>query len=250
MSEFIAGWLAEEEPQQWWDDLPEMPVLGDFKPVTEFPHYYRKPSEWIKIEHQNGFGSCAGHSNSSCVEISYYFETGEEIQLSRWYSYIKAQLIDGIRGDRGSTISAQGKVATRHGIPLEEVMPYPSRYSQSIPPGADDLAAKYKVAQAVRIQNYEECMDFLRSGLGGVNIGVRWGRGGHAVCITEEEGDGGVKVANSWGENWGDGGWFSWSKNELKQKFNESYTRAVGITDMVSIEPREVQWEKQGWGMV
>lgn len=249
MSEFKPGWLAEEEPEKWWDNLATMPKFGDFKPVTAFPHY-KPPSEWLKIENQNGFGSCQGHSVSSCVEISYYYETGEEIQLSRWYAYIKSQLIDGIRGDRGSTISAGGKVAVRDGIPPEKYLPYPRRYSQVIPPQATDHAAKFKVAQAVRIQSYDECIEFLRAGLGGVNIGVRWGRGGHAVCITEEHGSGGVKVANSWGENWSGDGWFEWSKSELKQKFKESFTRAVGITDMVDIEPREVQWEKKGWGMV
>lgn len=249
MSEFIAGWLAEEEPQKWWDGLPEMPVLGDYKPVAEFPHY-RRPSEWIKIEHQGSMGSCQGHSLSSCVEISYYYETGDIIQLSRMYAYIKSQMMDNIASDRGSTISAGGKVATRYGLPPESVWPYTGRYSRKIPMDANEKAEPYKVAQAVRIQSYNECMEFLRAGLGAINIGVRWGRGGHAVCITEEHGDGGVKVANSWGENWSSDGWFEWSERELKDKFRESYTRAVGITDMVDIEPREVQWEKKGWGMV
>lgn len=244
-----AGWLLEEENEQWWDNLAGMPMLGDYKPVTEFPHY-RKPSEWLKIEDQNGFGSCQGHALSSCVEISYYFETGETIQLSRWFAYVRSQLTDGIKSDRGSTIWAGGQVATKFGLPPEDVMPYPRSYSQSIPPRAYEMAEKYKVAQAVKLESYDEVMDFIRAGLGAINIGVRWNRGGHAICITEEHGNGGVKVANSWGTDWGDKGWFTWSASELKQKMRESYTRAVGITDMINIEPREVQWDKAGEGFM
>lgn len=249
MSDYKAGWLADEEPKQWWEDLPMLPPMGDFEPVTEFP-FYRKPSEWLKIEHQGSMGSCQGHSLSSCVEVSYYYETGETVQLSRMYAYIKSQFLDGITSDRGSTISAGGKVATRYGVPPEEVWPYTGRYSRKIPMGANEKAAPYKVAQAVRLDSYDDVMTFLRAGLGAINIGVRWGRGGHAVCITEEYGDGGVKVANSWGENWGDSGWLKWTESELKTKMRESYTRAVGITDMVNIEPREVQWNKPGEGFM
>jgi C1A family cysteine protease len=223
--------------------------MGDYKPVTEFP-FYKKPSEWLKIEHQGSMGSCQGHALSSCVEVSYYFETGETVQLSRMYAYIKSQMLDNITSDRGSTISAGGKVATRYGVPPEDAWPYTGRYSRKIPIDANEKAAKYKVEQAVRLVSYDDVMNFLRSGLGAVNIGVRWGRGGHAVCITEEHGEGGVKVANSWGENWGEQGWFTWSEREFKTKMKESYTRAVGITDMVDIEPREVQWNKAGEGFM
>lgn len=243
------GWLMDDEDKVWLDSLPNLPPMGDFKPVASFPNY-RKPSEWLNIEHQGSMGSCQGQALSSCVEISYYFETGEEIQLSRMYGYIKSQLIDGLRGDRGSTISAGGKVATKYGLPLESLWPYNGRYTQKIPSVAEEAAGKYKVAQAVRLESYEEVMEFLRAGLGAINIGVRWGSGGHAVCIAEEHGNGGVNVANSWGESWGKQGWFQWDSRELKQKMRESYTSAVGITDMVDIEPREVIWtdKKGGFG--
>jgi len=247
--DFKPGWLPEEEDNSWMDSLPRLPPMGDYKPVTSFPNY-RKPSEWLNIEHQGSMGSCQGHALSSCVEVSYYFETGEEIQLSRMYGYIKSQLIDGIRGDRGSTISAGGKVATKHGLPPESAWPYTGRYTQRIPSEAESAAEQHKVVQAVRLESYEEVMEFIRAGLGAINIGVRWGPGGHAVCIAEEHGNGGVNVANSWGERWGSQGWFRWSRSELKQKMRESYTTAVGITDMVNIEPREVVWTdgKGGFG--
>lgn len=224
--------------------------MGDYKPVTSFPNY-RKPSEWLNIEHQGSMGSCQGHALSSCVEVSYYFETGEEIQLSRMYGYIKSQLESGIRGDRGSTISAGGQVAIKYGLPLESLWPYSGRYTRRIPSEAESGASKHKVSQAVRLESYDEVMEFLRAGLGAINIGVRWGRsGGHAVCIAEEHGNGGVNVANSWGETWGKQGWFQWDSRELKQKMKESYTVAIGITDMVDIQPREVSWTdgKGGFG--
>lgn len=243
------GWLHEEEDEDWLDSLPQgLPFAsGDYKPVAAFPHY-KPPSEWIKVEDQNGFGSCQGHALSSCVEISYYFETGQEIQLSRWYAYVRSQLEDGIKGDRGSTISAGGRVAMKYGLPREEFLPYPKKYSQRVPREADDDAVHYRVANAVRLHTYDEITDFVAAGLGGVDMGVRWGRGGHAIAVVEVNPDGSWKLLNSWSERWGNKGYFTWSKREAKGKCSESYTRAVGITDMVQIQPREAEWGKPGVG--
>jgi C1A family cysteine protease len=228
--------------------VQELPFSsGDYAPVQSFPNYV-VPSKWYDIEHQGSIGSCNGQASSGCLEVSYYYIRGEEIHFSRMFAYLQSQKFDGITSDRGSTISGGAKTVTEVGLPLESTFPYPSSYVRRIPQAAYDEAGEYKAKQAVWLKTYDDIINFLDSGLGAINIGVRWGRGGHAVCITETIPGGGVKVANSWGTNWGDDGWFTWSASQLKQKMRESYTRAVGITDMVDLVPRTVDWESEGGG--
>lgn len=243
------SWLHDEEDMDIYDKMiQELPFSsGDYEPVQSFP-YYKKPSLWYNIEHQLSIGSCQGHAVGGCLEVSYYYLTGEEIQFSRMYAYLRSQMFDGITSDRGSTISGGAKTVVEVGLPLEEVFPYPDRYSRNIPRIAHDTAGEHKAKQAVWLKTYDDIINFLDAGLGAINIGVRWGRGGHAVCIVETIEGGGVKVANSWGTNWGENGYFTWTARQLKQKMSESYTRAVGITDMVDLTPRTVNWKDDGGG--
>lgn len=243
------SWLLKEENTQVFDQMiHELPFSrGDYQPVQSFP-FYKVPSLWYKIEHQKSMGSCQGHAASGCMEVSHFYLTGEEKHFSRMFAYIQSQKFDGITSDRGSTISAGAKTLIEVGLPLEETFPYPSRYTRKIPQAAYDEAGEYKSQQAVWLKTYDDVINFLDAGLGAINIGVRWGRGGHAVCITETIEGGGVKVANSWGTNWGDNGWFTWTARQLKQKMTESFTQAVGMTDMVDLVPRTVNWSDKGGG--
>ncbi|HSG71070.1 MAG TPA: hypothetical protein VLA12_11680, partial [Planctomycetaceae bacterium] len=102
-----AGWLHDNEDQAWLDSLEDGTPFGrsDYEPMPMAVRLV-KPSTWLKIEDQNGFGSCQGHSLSSCAEVAHWLATGGEvIQLSRWFAYVGTQIIDGIWGDQGSTIS-------------------------------------------------------------------------------------------------------------------------------------------------
>lgn len=234
------GWIREEEDFDWIDSLPdEIPFSrADYEPLPRAV----KPSTWLRIENQNGFGSCQGHSLSSCCEIAYYLATGGDvIQLSRWYAYVGTQIIDGLNGDRGSTISGGATLAKTKGICPETEYPYPKRYTRRISEEQYRKARKYKLSRFQRMRSADDVRNWLDSGLGGISIGVRWGRGGHAIAITETTSSG-VKVANSWGTNWGTKGWFSWTWRELKQKLSESYTVAIGMTDMSEVKPRDIDW--------
>ena len=235
------GWLAEDEDQKWLDSLEVGTpfTYGDYQPIHEM---LKKPSEWLRIEDQNGFGSCQGHSLSSVCEIAYYNASkGDIIQLSRWFAYVGTQKIDGIRGDQGSTISGGASLAKQYGICPEEVYPYPRRYTYEITQAQYDAAKPYRLKTARRMETVDDVRNWLDGGLGGINIGVRWGGGGHAVAIIETEGSG-FKLANSWGTSWGDRGFFSWSEREMAQKLREGYTVAIGLTDMEEIKPREYEW--------
>lgn len=236
-----SGWLIDNEDQSWIDSL-EVGVpftYGDYQPVQDV---LTKPSEWLRIEDQNGFGSCQGHALSTVCEIAYYNASkGDITQLSRWFAYVGTQKIDGIRGDQGSTISGGAELAKRYGICPEELYPYPRSYTYTISQAQYDAAAPFKLKTARRMETVDDVRNWLDGGMGGINIGVRWGGGGHAIAIVETQGSS-FKVANSWGTSWGDNGYLTWTEREMSQKLRESYTVAIGLTDMEEIKPREYEW--------
>ena len=239
------GWMVEREDQAWIDSL-EVGVpftYGDYRPIQET---LKKPSEWLRIEDQNGFGSCQGHALSSVCEIAYYNATkGDIIQLSRWFAYVGTQKIDGIRGDQGSTISGGAELAKRYGICPEELCPYPRTYKYTLSQEQYDAAERFKLKTARRLTTVDDVRIWLDSGMGGINIGVRWGGGGHAVAIIETIGRD-FKLSNSWGTQWGDRGFFTWTEREMNSYLRDNYTVAIGLTDMDQVKPRELDWDMFG----
>lgn len=234
------GWRNDQESTEWLDSLDEGTpfTVGDYAPM---PKDVVRPSSWLRIEDQNGFGSCQGHALSSCAEIAYWLASGGKvIQLSRWMAYVGTQIIDGIHGDNGSTISGGAELAKTRGICPEDAYPYPRRYTRQITREQYEAAGPYRLYKFNRMRSWEDCRDWLDGGIGPISIGVRWGNGGHAICITETlPNQEGVKVANSWGPRWGDHGWFEWTAKELDRKLDDRYTVAIGMTDMHVIKPRE-----------
>lgn len=262
MSAHIGGWLHDLEDQEYLNSLPnESPVLamrGSYNEVKI------DPRKVMKIENQGSVGSCQGHSLSSCVELCYYIATGDLTrQLSRQYAYIETQKIDGISGDRGSTISGGIKLATTKGIPQESLWKYPGRYDTRRPANWTEIetdAQQHKIGQSYRMTTYDGVRTFLGSGQGGISIGISWsgevdraivnsfsgaGGGGHAIALLalsdrlDVSGRPFVWMMNSWGSNWGNGGWSEWSPNAVEQMLRHRYTACFGLSDMPNVRPRE-----------
>lgn len=238
------GWLKRNEKRAWIDSLPKGTPFT-YSSYSPMPREIAKPSTWLKIEDQNGFGSCQGNDLTTCVEIAYWLASGGDIiQLSRWFAYVATQkLYDGIYGDHGSTISGGARLAEEVGICPEEMLPYPTRrYHQRFDQSHKDAGAPFRLKTFRRMQTVGDVRKWLDAGLGGISIGVRWGRGGgHAVAIVETNGNDFV-YANSWGEHWGDKGYGRWTQREMSSLLRDSYTVAIGMTDMPEAKPRELDW--------
>ena len=104
------------------------------------------PRSWMTIEDQGQMGSCSGNAMTSCLELLNWFDTGGDVvQLSRMFSYLAAQKMDGLLGrDTGATISGAVKAAKTFGTCLESTFPYPSRYVDSIPTAALSEAGEHR----------------------------------------------------------------------------------------------------------
>ena len=270
MSGFVGGWLQAEEDRDFLDALPgENAVLAMRGTYSEVKI---DPRQVMKIENQGSVGSCQGHALSSCVELCYYIATGDLTrQLSRAMGYYETQRIDGITSDRGSTISGGIKLATTKGICREELWKYSGRYDSRRPSNWAEIeadAAQHKVGQSYRMASYDGVRTFLGSGQGGISIGISWGGevdrpivnsfsgsggGGHAIALlglserADSSGRPFVWMLNSWGANWGNGGWAEWAPSAVEQMLRHRFTACFGISDMPNVKPRELsvqEWQK------
>nr|WP_240491192.1 hypothetical protein [Pirellula sp. SH-Sr6A] len=204
------------------------------------------------------------------MEWCYVIATnGQRQQLSRAMGYYETQRIDGINGDRGSTISGGVKLAKNVGLCEEPLWPYTGRYQPTRPgnwQAITENAAKYKIGRAVQIRTYDDFRAFSGSLQGGIHIGIAWGNsmskavvesfspgmGGHAIaglCLSDRVDSQGRPYAwimNSWGQNVGSRehpGWHEWSPNAISQMLRHQWTEMIGISDMPAAKPRKFSIE-------
>jgi hypothetical protein len=266
----VGYWLHDVEDFEFLKSLPgESSVLamrGTYSEVKVDPRAV------MKIENQGSVGSCQGHALSSCVELCYYIATGDLTrQLSRAFGYYETQRIDGINGDRGSTISGGIKLATTLGIPREELWTYSGRYENRRPSNWNEIvedAKLHQIGQSYRMESYDGIRTFLGSGQGGISIGISWGGevdrpvvnsfsgaggGGHAIALLglserlDQSGRPYVWMLNSWGSNWGNKGWSEWAPNAVEQMLRHRFTACFGLSDLPNVKPRELnvsEWQK------
>jgi hypothetical protein len=160
-------------------------------------------------------GSCQGHSLALIFRICYFLSTGVVLNFSRAAAYYISQRFDNIKSDQGSTLSAGQKVATQHGLCLEDDWPYPSRYDPREPAG---ISYPFRLVAAQPTRDPEIIMQALDLGLP-VQDGIIWdssvsrsistsftgsGGGGHSTTLWTKIGDNYRRI-NSWGMWDGDG---------------------------------------------
>lgn len=258
----IAGYPIELEDREYLNSLQgESPVLamrGTFQEVK------LDAKQILKVEAQMRIGSCAGHSLSSILEWIYAIITGGEIvQLSRAMAYFETQVLDGIRGDRGSTISGGVKLAKK-GICRESLWAYPDSYDNRRPVNYDEVlkdAENYKISTEIRMSSYDGVRTFLGAGLGGIHSGWNWNEtmeksvvevfrprqndGGHSeavICLStrvDSQGKPYVWVLGSWGTGFANKGWQEFSPTAVEQMLRHPNTAMVGLSDMPNVQPRK-----------
>lgn len=260
MSDFT-GYVLDREDSNLLKGLDSeeavLALMGSYEEVR------LDPRKIIRVENQSRQGACAGHSLSSILEWIFAIATGGKIiQLSRAMAYYATQEIDGIRGDRGSTVMGGVKLAKTKGVCREELWKYPSTYDNRWPQNRDAVLAdakNYRIETATRITTYEGFRAFLGSGQGGIHTGIAWGDsmnravvekfvpggGGHSICglclseRTDSRGEPYAFIQNSWSESFGNGGWQEWSPTAIRQMLQHSSTVFVGLSDMPEVKPRE-----------
>jgi C1A family cysteine protease len=219
------------------------------------------PRENLTMHNQGSIGSCQGNALADAVEALHYLDKGERVELSRAWCYCGSQEYDGLLGrDSGSTLNGGGKLVHQRGVPLETVFPYQANYSA--------ISSFYRANKAsilasgeenlffsdgeVPLANYEEVYQFLASQSGVVQIGIPWGvpdtwevksirssGGGHSVnlvgyLLVPSWPRPGILLKNSWGTNWGRGGYCLLHQDAVEQicrsRGNDVIGRSKGRT--------------------
>lgn len=269
---------VETKTGSWRPELEDRGTLAEFSSSLPYASYSDgdlpeviDPQGWTIIEDQGQIGSCQGNALASAVEQCHVRQGGDIIQLSRMGAYIRSQHYDNIRGDRGSTLSGGAKVA-QEGLVLEEVWPYPSRYSSAIPPGFQS-ATRYKTEGFTEPKTYDETVRHL--GLyGPVHIGIPWnsvidqqasrtgiidefrpGRadGGHSVLFggyTMVDWAGrplsraAIKLGNSWSRRWGKDGWALVTERAINAMLAHAWTVFMGHFGAPHPEIKGIEYDR------
>lgn len=267
------GWLKANAVQARMLSVGDLPKIVDPRLAKAY-----KEDGWLQVEDQSNQGACAGHALTETGELAFLVATGSVTQLSRQMAYIGAQIEDGINGDNGSTIVGCTKRAKK-GVCSEKIGPYSRSYpGRSYITGAMEADAKnYVLRSHVDINSAAEAKQFLGSGIGGIQIGIKWwdylqnppggkitrfappsrGFGGHSVAILgynthTDQGelspeDYWLLLKNSHTIRYADRGW----SYVLPSAFDEmcrdkSFTVMVGRSDMATPSARKVHDFLQG----
>lgn len=248
------GWLPYHEDRARLASHASPFTYGDAGSAPE----EKDQSTWMPIEDQGQQGSCQGFDLSSCVELVNVQDGNEFAQLSPAAAYYMSQRIDGISGDRGSTIEGGIRLAMTDGIPLLSFWPYPQNYNPRIPAGYAD-APKWRISGHVQIKDYDQAINHLAT-RGPLSLGVMWsnaldeqvarngiierfvpGAGGHAICISGYvrktfSGTTLTKPAllspQSWG-NYGKDGWYLWSYDAFQKALDHQWSVCEGLYGII-----------------
>lgn len=234
------GYAIDEENRDALEDGDDPgELMSAFSAVKPDLNVQAMPTGVVTILNQGNQGACQGHALATVFQICYFLSTGRLERFSRAAAYYLSQRFDGIRGDRGSTLSGGRKVATEHGLCLEKYWPYPSRYNSREPSSAaGNYEFKLKVSRPFR--NVDEAMGWLKLGLP-IQTGIRWGSsmnrevvtspsrsgGGHSTTLWTLEGDDPRNI-NSWGKNWNGDGVHVWRRDVFAQMLADRYSTFVG----------------------
>lgn len=218
-------------------------------------------SNWFPVPgNQGGQGSCVAWAVG--YALKFYQEAVERRQsVSQALTFSPAYIYNQIKingCENGSDIKVALNLLKSEGVCPMSQFPYDSNNCHRIPSSMDKNSARpYTIAEwrKVSLDNEAEIKSHIASGfpvvigmyvddgfkeLYGDNIyrgpsGAE--RGGHAMVVTGyDDSKGAFKVINSWGTNWGNGG-FGWiSYQAFKQRVREAYS----AQDVVINDPNNV----------
>lgn len=253
-------------------DAMTMPFAFASKASDDLPDEV-DPAKWgLVIEDQGPMGSCQGHDISTCCENLLFWEHGlgpKDVQLSRYFAYRATQEIDGITGDRGSTINGGIKLCKSTGLCLESLCPYPNpvRYGsfKKTKEMLEDAATRKLIGAVVDIKAspnpFQAAVEWIGA-YGSITMGIRWPvqLNAQSVVVATNNGTGGghalatcgyrklndntrvLITDNSHATRFGDKGRMYWTEKLWNAMCKRSDSTVRGITSLTSPKRKLRAW--------
>lgn len=245
-------------------------TVRDYSPPAELI-----PDLVIRHDKQGNMGSCGGFGNTTIGEYALARQQRIEswkdsLQFSPLFAYLEAQRFDGLIGsDKGCTISACVRVAKEIGYLPESALayrtPYPRNARSIVTDEMRALAAPNRIQSHTVIRDYDGLFNYLASRAGGVLAGTGWNnsfyapRGGALERVSLGYMDGGhaygfvgyIRRQDARGRNY----LLRVNSHEdfltpvapavIDQLFSSRQTVMVGLSDMTTPRPRNVNFAKE-----
>lgn len=231
------------------------------------------PRGKVRHDKQGNMGSCQGFSIANCGEYLWAIQLGwdnykNDHQVSSLFMYLESQRFDRLIGrDTGSTISGGLRAAREVGFAPESVLPYrtpyPSNARTLITDSMRQAAASLKVRSHTWLKSYDDILKYLAAGVGAVHTGTVWNNsfyandrvlndvslvngGGHATAwlgYSKRKDRSGRNFI--WRLNSHNDDWTELSPTVVDKLCRHAYTAIVGISDLSTPGPRDVNWSKE-----
>jgi C1A family cysteine protease len=214
-----------------------------------------RDSSWWKVGDQGSTGSCVGWATADSV-LRWHFvranRVGEDDMLSVRFIWMAAKETDEFVQrptsfvDRsGTSLKAALNVARKFGIVSESILPFDtgvlySKTAKSFYIKAAQLRIASYINQGKDLNNWRQWLATRGPILTRLDVDAAWRRAsstdgkldvythpgkpaGHAVALVGYLPDGSFIVRNSWGTDWGDGGFAYASEDYATEAFTEAY---------------------------
>jgi len=254
--EFWSGYPGET--QQGMDYLRQvtgtMPYsFGDYQnslpPRVDVRLDPKFAQSWMRVENQGPVGACQGYGLVACVEYLYGVLTGQIVQLAPLYAYLMSQFFDGIRGDRGSTLSGGTKVLLQTRLCLLSEYPrersYPRNGYKDIPQSAIDAAkaGPFRTLRTVRFRNAAESKAFIGSMAGILQTGTAWTE--QLANVPRHGAIQGIGGRNYGGHSYNICGYIP--IDELEADARAALPRTSGTSVHLVTNSHSTRWGRGGW---
>jgi C1A family cysteine protease len=200
----------------------EMPPVVDLSPGCS------------KVENQQDLGSCTANALAGAVEYLEIKQSSDFIEASRLFIYYNERELEGtVCADAGAELRDGIKTLVTHGVCSETLLPYdPSKFTRKPSKKCYAEALDHRIQKYYKIASLEgmkqclalgypfsfgfavfdsfESKEVAKTGMMPIpNPEAEELLGGHAVLsVGYDDEKRKFKIRNSWGERWGDEGYF------------------------------------------
>jgi len=235
----------------WKRDLPDQRdyLYSAIQPKLKLPKKIDLRTICSMVEHQEDIGSCTANAIVGGLEFLEVKNHTNFYDISRLFIYYNERVLEGsVNEDAGALIRDGIKTLVKWGYCSEKLCPYiTSDFTKKPSRKAYNEAKQHKITSYHAIRNLKEMLKCLaegypvifgftvyesfesgevaKTGIAQMPIGYESVVGGHAVlAVGYDQTTKRILVRNSWGEGWGDKGYFTMPYEYVEKLSDDFWT--------------------------